>query len=532
MPSSNSTLKTKSRSERGRATTPSFVGEVPLRVIPMQDDTLQTRLEAARQLYNALLGEALKRLHLLQQSRAYREAPQIPRGQGRKRAAAVAAARQVVGFTEYALSQYATTIHSSWIGDHVDAVIGQPLTRRAFDAANNLALGGAKKVRFKGKRGRHQIGSLEGKSNAAGLRWRNGALHWGGLVLPMGQHADRDPVIAYGLAQRIKYVRLVRRTIKGRLRWFAQLVCEGVPMRKIDLNTGQFRHPYGSEVQGLDIGPSTIAIVGETQAELRQFAAEIIRDHAAIRRLQRHLDRQRRANTPDCYDDQGRTIKGEHPTKKSRRQNETEARLTELYRREAAPRNTLHGQLANHVIAHGIFIKTEKLSYKSFQKRYGRSIGVRAPKLFLTILTRKADRAGGGMTEFNTRTTALSQVCFCGQKHKKRLSERVHGCDGGVTMQRDLFSAHLARFVEDDALQVAKARESWPGAEPLLRTAWQRATQNQPASRGHVPSSFGRYSSDPSQSGSSEKDSLPEHKTADDVTPAQAGVRAAESVKV
>ncbi len=94
-----------------------------------------------------------------------------------------------------------------------------------------------------------------------------------------------------------------------------------------------------------------------------------------------------------------------------------------------------------------MFIKTEKLSYKAFQKRYGQSIAVRAPKLFLTILSRKAERAGGGVIEFNTRTTALSQVCFCGQKHKKRLSERVHTCDCGVTMQRDLFSAYLARFL-------------------------------------------------------------------------------------
>ncbi len=546
MPSSNSTLKTKSRSKRGRPTTPSFVCAVPLHVTPAQETLLLTRFEAARQLYNALLGEALRRLRLLQQSRAHQAARKLPRGekdspQQKERAIAFAKARRAVGFTESALSRYATTIHASWIGDHVDAVIGQTLTRRAFGAVNRFALGKAHKVRFKGQRGLHQIGSLEGKSHAAGLRWREGALHWGVIVLPMVNGVDNDPVIAYGLAQRIKYVRLVRRTIKGRLRWFAQLVCEGVPMRKIDQTTGQFRHPYGSEVQALDIGPSTIAIVGDTQAELRQFAAEVVRDHARIRQVQRHLDRQRRANNPDCYDDQGRAIPGKHPTQSSRHQRQTEAHLAELYRREAAHRKTLHGQLANHVIAHGIFIKTETLSYKAFQKRYGRSIGVRAPKLFLTILARKAERAGGGVIEFNTRTTALSQVCFCGQKHKKRLSERVHACGCGVTMQRDLFSAYWARFVEDDALPVAKARESWPGAEPLLRTAWQQATQNQPASRGRVPSSFGRYPSGPSQSGSSEKEGLPEPKAADAVAFArplgvpeagQAGARAAERVKV
>ncbi len=472
MPSSNNISKTKSRSKGGRATTPSFVCEVPLRVTRTQEDILQTRFETSRQLYNAILGEARRRLNLLRQSRAYQTARTLPRGekdspQQKQRAIAFAEARHAVGFTESALSRYATTIHASWIGDHVDAVIGQSLTKRAFQAVNRMALGQAKKVRFKGKRGLNQIGSLEGKSNQAGMRWRENALHWGSIILPMKKKADRDPVIADGLAHRIKYVRLVQRMIKGRLRWFAQLVCEGIPMRKIDRTTGQFCHPYGSEIQALDIGPSTIAIVGETQAELRQFAAEVVRDHAEIRRLQRHLDRQRRANNPECYDAQGRAMKGEHSTTKSRRQKETEARLAERYRREAAHRKTLHGQLANQVIAHGIFIKTEKLSYKAFQKRFGRSISVRAPKWFLTILARKAESAGGQVVEFNTRTTALSQVCFCGQKHKKRLSQRVHDYGCGVTMQRDLFSAYLARFVEDNALQVAKAHASWPGADGL-----------------------------------------------------------------
>ena len=241
MPSSNGTSQTKNRSKRGRCSTPTFVCEIPLHVTPPQERVLHTRFEAARQLYNALLSEALKRLRLLQQSQAYRAARRMPmdtpddkarKQQQRQHAAAFAAARRAVGFTEYALSQYATTIHHSWIGDHVDAVMGQTLVQHAFEAVNTLALGRAKKVRFKGKRGIHQIGSLEGKSNQAGLRWREGTLYWRDLQLPMAKNTDRDPVIAYGLTHRIKYVRLVRRTIRGRLRFFAQLVCEGLPMRK------------------------------------------------------------------------------------------------------------------------------------------------------------------------------------------------------------------------------------------------------------------------------------------------------------
>ena len=253
LPSSNRISKTQNRSKRS---TPSFVCEVPLRVTAPQERQLLIRFDAARQLYNALLGEALRRLRLLQQSRLYQAAKRdIPRVQPVERVLAFAMARKAVGFTESDLSRYATQIHHSWIGEHVDAVIGQTLTKRAFQAVNRMALGQAKKVRFKGRRGLHQIGGLEGKSNHAGLRWRDGALHWGSLVLPMKTKADRDPVIAYGLTQRIKYVRLVRHPIRGRVRWFARLVCEGLPMRKLDPKTGQFQHPYGTETPGLGHRP-------------------------------------------------------------------------------------------------------------------------------------------------------------------------------------------------------------------------------------------------------------------------------------
>ncbi|MFC4770163.1 zinc ribbon domain-containing protein [Effusibacillus consociatus] len=186
----------------------------------------------------------------------------------------------------------------------------------------------------------------------------------------------------------------------------------------------------------------------------------------------------------------GRAIKGKRPVNKSRHQQKTQAQLAELFRRETAHRKTLHGQLANQVIAIGIHIHTEKLSYQSFQKMYGKSVSVRAPRTFLSIVTRKAESAGGYVDEFPTRTTALSQVCICGRRRKKRLSERVHACTCGVIAQRDLFSAFLARHVKDNVLQVTEAYESWSGAEPLLQTAWRQAI-NQPASGRQMLSSFG-----------------------------------------
>ncbi|MCL4318846.1 MAG: RNA-guided endonuclease TnpB family protein [Firmicutes bacterium] len=515
MPSSNNTSKTQNTSKHGKSTTPSFVLEIPLRVTHKQSKTVDARMEAGRQMYNALLGEALKRMKLMRESKAYQAAQKLPKG-SKERSEAFQAVKIEYGFTEYDLSPYATQLRASWIRDHIGAHLAQKLTKRAYEAAAKVAYGKAKKVRFKSKnRGLH---SLEGKNNEANLVWRDDHAEWAGLSLPMIEGIGSDPVIQHGLSSRIKYVRLVRRNIRGKTRYYAQLVCEGKPYHKPE-------QIIGNEIVGTDIGPSTIAVVGESKAELKLFAEEVARDHKRIRRLGRKQDRQRRANNPDCYDELGRAIKGKHPTKKSRHQRETEAVLRELYRRESAHRKTLHGQLANQILTIGRYIKTEKLSFKAFQKMFGRSIGVRAPKLFLSLLTRKAERAGGKVEEFSTYHTALSQVCLCGQKHKKRLSERVHACDCGVVMQRDLFSAYLAKHVSNERLQAADAHEHWQGAEPLLRTAWQQA-YNQPASGRPVPSSFGTFRS---QSGSSEKESLPEHEVQDVVAAVQADARARES---
>lgn len=465
--------------------TPSFVCEIPLQVTVRQARTINTRLEAGRQLYNAILGEGLRRLRLTKESKAYQATKKIPKDEVHlnERRAAFSAVRLDHGFTEYQLSQYATQIRKSWIGDHVGAHLAQKIVKRVYQALEKVSFGQAKKVRFKTKsRG---LRSLEGKTNEANLRWKGNHLAWGKMILPMVKGIENDPVMAHGLSSKVKYVRLVKRNVRGKDRFYAQLVCEGVPYQK----PGRV---IGDEKIGLDTGPSTIAEVGNTHASLRLFAEDVVRDHKRIRRLQRKQDRERRANNPDCYDELGRAIKGKHPWKKSHRQIATEAKLRDLYRKEAAHRKTLHGQLANEILAKGKYIYTEKLSYKAFQKRYGKSIGIRAPKLFLSTLRRKAESAGGYMIEFNTRTTALSQTCICGRKEKKSLSERVHTCECGVIAQRDLFSAYLARFVEEDRLQVADAYEYWQSAESLLQMAWEQA-HNQLASRGYnVPSSFGK----------------------------------------
>ena len=54
-----------------RTATPSFIHELPLRTTPHDAAVLEVRLDAARNLYNACLQEALRRLDLMRESKAY-----------------------------------------------------------------------------------------------------------------------------------------------------------------------------------------------------------------------------------------------------------------------------------------------------------------------------------------------------------------------------------------------------------------------------------------------------------------------------
>jgi len=141
-------------------------------------------------------------------------------------------------------------------------------------AVNTWLLGKHGRPRFKGYR---QLDTVEGKSNQAGLRWREGTVEWTGLTLP-AILPSRDPVVSYALGCRVKYVRLVRRKLDGRDRFHVQLILEGFPYRKP-------KHQIGDGEVGLDIGPSTVAAVGKDQALLVPFCEAVVRKHRVIRRL-------------------------------------------------------------------------------------------------------------------------------------------------------------------------------------------------------------------------------------------------------
>ena len=150
------------------------------------------------------------------------------------------------------------------------------------------------------------------------------------------------------------------------------------------------KHPVGSDTVGLDLGPSTIAIVPrEGTPRLEVSCAELAPDAQAIRRQERRMDRQRRANNPDNYDERGRIKKpgrGRLSWKNSKRYLATRRRKATRERRLAAYRKSLHGRLVHEIMALGTTIITEKIAYRARPQQFGRSVGLRAPGMFIDLL--------------------------------------------------------------------------------------------------------------------------------------------------
>ena len=359
---------------------------------------------------------------------------------------------------------YSSSLRKAWVREHVGAQETQRLGTRAFDAVNrwSLRLGG--KPRFKNaSRG---LRSLECSDKYGDIQpvLDNGhlvAVRWSKMVIPvepLSKHPtsrhDREVAVERGRLESLIasggliQTRIVRNMIRGRPSLRAQFVVDGRP---------PIRHETGTGTISADVGPSIMSVVvadayGNPVPEAigHRVLAESIKDiQAELRRLQRHLDRQHRAGSPQCFDEMGQHKKTcawwKNRTKAAQ---QTLVQIAELYRCIAVTRTTLHGQLVNELLAYGVNVRTEALNYATWQKMYPHSVRDRAVGEAMALLFHKAENAGGKAYRYATRTTALSQTCVCGHREKKPLSQRFHRCSNcGREAQRDLFSAFLGLYV-------------------------------------------------------------------------------------
>ena len=443
-----------------RNPTSSFVVTLPLITKGRDQVVMRKRFEAGKRLYNALLAEGLRRLSTMRTDPRWAELATLPKSAAKNEG--YKAIRTAFGFTEYALSAFGTQRKNQLWKAHLGAHETQLVAKRVFSALNQYSFGKRGKPRFKGRK--RPLCSLEGKSPASGIRYdvSTGCLSWSGLLMPaMLPPIGKDPYLDDALSNRVKFARVLWRNVNGKTRYFVQLVLDGSPPATVHSRDG---------LGDLDIGPSTVAVFSEYGAQLHPFCPGVDPCAKTLRRLQRKADRSLRATNPHAFDEQGRWKPGQKITA-SNRLKALRSRIANTARQLQARRKNEHGQRVNALLQQANTWQIEKLSYKAFQKMFGKSVMKRAPGAFVDTLKRKAESAGGKVIELNTRALKMSQYDHCTETYtKKPLSQRWHPLGGGTGLvQRDVYSALLAMCTDGKTHNPTRISEVLAAHESALR---------------------------------------------------------------
>jgi putative transposase len=210
-------------------------------------------------------------------------------------------------------------------------------------------------------------------------------------------------------------------------------------------------------VVGVDVGLRHLATLstGERMENLRPLQASLRR----LRRLQRQLDRQRRANNPHNYRPDGTAKPGRREWAKSRRMLHTEARVRRLHERAANVRREQAHHLTTLLTREYGLVAVESLNITGMKQnaRLARHISDAGWGIVLAQLKYKTDWAGSELVSAD-RFYPSSKTCSdCGTvKAKLSLSERVFSCDAcGLSLDRD---ENAARNLAKLALAVARAQ--------------------------------------------------------------------------
>jgi hypothetical protein len=478
-----------------RAQTASFVVQTKLKLPTSVENHLEKSFRIAASAYNEALSFGLGRFEALKQNSLYQELLEKRRDTEAQKECdkALFELRKSYGLTEYGLSTHLSKQrripNSSY--QHLSACEIQVIAAQAYKALEKVIFYKIKahSLKFRSKYDlnvsyRNRVNTEATrlvKSNKKGIAYR--------LYLHKVSTFVDIPVKAFNRYQqesllhseKIKYVQIVRKTIRGKRVYLLQIVCQGFPLAKVT---------RGSETVGIDPGISTVAYASNSEVALVDLVPKNINQKEKLMKLlDRKIERSRRVNNPDCYRVDGTIKKGARFKQPSNRQLRLQVRRLKAYRSLSEERQKLQGQLVNGIVSQARTIKIEDLSVKGLQrrsreirinpktnrpfskKRFGKSIFRAAPSAFRNSLQTRAHQLGIGFEVISPKDTKPSQYNHITQTfEKKSLSTRIYDLSEDVTgVQRDLYSAFLIGHIENDHYEREQLKQDFPVFYKLMK---------------------------------------------------------------
>ncbi len=477
-----------------------FVLELPLQVEKYQADVLNKRYEQLRQLYNYVQGKLLRQYRYFEQMKEFQACKTIREKRDFFRSHPFLINETLKGnktpltvsFDEYSIKGFVEKLAQKPVGpnmtyadlgfttpilDHLGASIWAAWDKMLYDfkakrisfkkygeldsfSSRRKLVGG--KVYFSGMEVHLDTMELAIKING---KQSNNAKFITLKILHNPKHADYELWALKGGVNSVKVVKVVRRLVRSQYKYYVQLTIEGEKPQK--------GRRLGKGNVGIDLGPTTVAVSGVNLVSIDKLASKCDDIQEEITRLSRRIDRSRRANNPQNFNEDGTIKRGiKLVWNDSNRYKELRRELAELRRKQAAIRKQQHIERANALLKEGDTFIVENNPISSWttraketkvnentgkiqkKKRFGKSVANHAPSMFVSILENKVKSLGGDLVKVDTKNAA-SQYDFTNNSFTKHeLKERNVTLSNGDTHQRDMLAAfnlqHLQYDEKDD----------------------------------------------------------------------------------
>ena len=464
-----------------RVQTSSYVVSVNLKLPESVEHRLEKSFHIANSAYNEALSFGLRRFEALKQNSRYRELLELRRNNQRKEYdRALFELQKAYGLTEFGLSnllsQQRKNLNSPYRqlnSGELQVIAGEKVLFYQIKSSS---------IRFRSKYDLNV--SYRNRVNTTGTRLipsdRKGYayrlyIHKASTFVDIPMKAfNHYQQLSLLRSEKIKYVQIIRKIIRGKRVYILQIVCQGLPLTKVKRGEGTL---------GIDPGISTIAYASKASVALIDLVPkDINRKEKLMRYLDQAIEHSRRVNNPDCYHPDGTVKKGAKFKRPSNRQLRLQVRRIKAYRSLSEERKKLHGQLVNHLVSQASFIKIEDLNVKGLQrrsreirinpntnrpfskKRYGKSVFRAAPSAFRQSLLTRAHQLGVDIEIVSPKDLKPSQYNHLTQTfEKKTLSTRLYDLSEEWTnVQRDLYSAFLIGHIENSSYQQEQLTQDFP----------------------------------------------------------------------
>lgn len=475
---------------------------------PYQEHIIDKRLEVARNLYNSLLGLELKKYRALQRTEKYRE---------------------IQSQIDFVLDEYSEEVQDEALSDedspvtkrkikpdyrtdprYKEALIKRTelLRENGYKGAysfqkdfaplknyyetmmvdgnkkqnpkigaqvlNELAINAWKAISghiYKGNKvdflKKGELNSLSSINGYTPMKLKGNVFSWCGLICPVIIE-PKDIYAAEMLEKEPALYRVVRKTENMRNNYYVQIVLKGAPERKLDSQTGNFKHPISSSAIGIDIGLSCVAVVSDTRVALFSLAPHVQANTDEKERLQAFLSRSRFKNNPHRFHKNGTIFRLPKNSKDrywvtSKAYLQAKEEIREMDRHNAVVRKDDHGYLANFILSFGSDITMEKVDFASLakrseeteilpsgsiksKKRGGKSIRNRAPAMLVSMLEQKVRNFAWKSIRFvDPKLTKVSKYDHTSQRYMdtRPFDRNVTILSNGDRVQTHLYNAFL-----------------------------------------------------------------------------------------